>query len=158
VAGGFTAYDFRDSFTPKALCERGVTDVPLLSSYQGWVSWRGECIQLGPQESYVGLLVLGGETTEFIPDARFEERLCKSGTGWWIETGTRDAVRALSRIYDEPSTLGGSLKSLKVTLRGRRTTEAGNFGHLGAADHLLVVNEIGSAVQEPPDTPQPWPC
>jgi hypothetical protein len=117
--------------------------------FGGVLAWRPDdpaCFDMLPDQRWTGLWEKGWEWTNFCPDPAADcDWMAKRGI--WL-TFAKDAYRG-------PKLANGIYR---IEFIGRRTRQAGNFGHTNAYDHLMVVDRLISIRQvEPPRTERPGP-
>jgi len=102
--------------------------------YGGSNAWRPDdpsCFEMTPSQPWSGLWQNGWEWTNFCPDpAKYCDWMSKRGI--WL-TFAKAAHRG-------PKPLDRGL--YRIEFVGRRTKVAGNFGHLGSYNHLMVVERV----------------
>lgn len=102
--------------------------------YGGFSAWRPDdpnCFEMTPSQHWSGLWENGWEWTNFCPDpAKNCDWISKRGSWLTFAQGAYRGSKPLDRgVY-------------RIDFVGRRTKAAGNFGHLGSYDHLIVVERV----------------
>lgn len=98
-----------------------------------------ECFRFNPPERMRGIWLDEFEGSEFLPHATASPVVWPySPDAIWLEF-TRP----------EPLLTGGQ-QAYAIEFVGRRATYPGNYGHLGASRHLIIVDELLSAKPVPP--------
>ena len=103
----------------------------------------------GPEERFRGILHLGFETSAFLVPG--------DGTRAWVEAGptvSRRIAEAAPEIFRPPAGSEHPISWFNIVFTGRRSLEAGRFGHLGAYRQQVLVTRIHSLRRR---SPPPFP-
>jgi hypothetical protein len=110
--------------------------------YGGIMAWRPDdpdCYAMLPAQRWSGIWILGFEWTNFCPDPATDCSVYgEPGVSW---------VTFAGGAY--PWTKSPPDGSYHIEFVGRRTKDAGHFGHLGQYDHLVVVDKVISIRRMP---------
>lgn len=101
------------------------------------------CIALSPTERMRGVWLSGFERSSFLAGAEaVPNGPDRYGNAVWVDFAPDATVDPTLRA--EMDRMGGTV-AVAIEFDGRRSRDAGRYGHMGVADHVVVIDRIRSA-------------